>query len=384
LAHPNLLRLKGFCLEPPCIVTELIEGGSLLDFLNDPTKNVLLDWRLRLKIANDIAKGCAFLHSTSPPILHRDLKSPNILLVDLSPSASVVAKVCDFGVSISALGTTPLARKVDCPFWLAPEIMENKSFTEKADVYSVGVIFWELLTKQQIFSEVKFLSLIEKLVLEGKRPDIPGDCIPSYQHLIEQCWAQKPEDRPSFSQVVLMIQKIIEGVCPEIAQYDATADSELKAKLEKEQMKKNEISINPKGNDKPFRRWSSTRVLSARSHAMFNMAIQEWGDFVSSKQDIILFMQKFADLQAESDQTLPEEEAEEAKEEEEPSQVRLSKRGNRKKSIVLDKPRACSLAAMPSTSTHSSKSAPAQSSKFQWLAASPRQLKRVKNSSALD
>ncbi len=54
LAHPNLVGLKGFCMQPPCIVTELVEAGSLFDFLSDPAKNKVLDWALRLKIAKDI------------------------------------------------------------------------------------------------------------------------------------------------------------------------------------------------------------------------------------------------------------------------------------------------------------------------------------------
>jgi hypothetical protein len=63
LAHPNLVGLKGFCLEPPCIVTELVEAGSLFDFLSDPTKNVALDWPLRLKIAKDIGTHLSQPHS---------------------------------------------------------------------------------------------------------------------------------------------------------------------------------------------------------------------------------------------------------------------------------------------------------------------------------
>lgn len=140
LAHPNLVALCGFCMKPTCIVTEYVGGGSLVDYLSNAEK--MLDWPLRLKIAKDIgkeglhadviilsaelthcgsyrvlptpAKGCAFLHSTSPPIMHRDLKSPNVLLVDVSPGAAVVAKVCDFGVSLNAASQTA-GRRVDCP-----------------------------------------------------------------------------------------------------------------------------------------------------------------------------------------------------------------------------------------------------------------------------
>jgi serine/threonine protein kinase len=76
--------------------------------------------------------------------------------------------------------------------WLAPEILERKAYSEKADVYSLGVIFWELLTKAQFFGEVKFMALLEDMVKAGRRPPIPDSCIPSYRQLIEECWAQDP------------------------------------------------------------------------------------------------------------------------------------------------------------------------------------------------
>lgn len=140
----------------------------------------------RLMVA---AKGCAFLHSTSPPIMHRDLKSPNVLLADTSSDADVIAKVCDFGVSLSTAYHTA-GRRVDCPgtlpaaklalapnihlpsvqpVWLAPEVMANKIYTVKADVYSLGVILWELLTRQPFFGEIRFMSQLEDMVIGLER-----------------------------------------------------------------------------------------------------------------------------------------------------------------------------------------------------------------------
>jgi len=174
------------------------------------------------------AKGCAFLHNTSPPVMHRDLKSPNILLADLSPQASVVAKLCDFGVSFSGKITT--IRKVDCPVWLAPEVIEQKPYTEKADVYSLGVIFWELLTKESYFGEIRFMAILEDMVKAGKRPPIPSWCVPSYQQLIEACWDQDPDSRPSCKDIVKRLDEITNEICPEIANYDATAETDFFAK----------------------------------------------------------------------------------------------------------------------------------------------------------
>jgi serine/threonine protein kinase len=82
--------------------------------------------------------------------------------------------------------------------WLAPEIIQMKPYTEKADVYSLGVIFWELLTREQYFSEIRFMAILEDMVKAGKRPPIPSSCIPSYRQLIELCWAQDPRTPPFY------------------------------------------------------------------------------------------------------------------------------------------------------------------------------------------
>lgn len=93
------MQLKGLCLDPLCIVTEFMSSGDLYGTIHN--KEVTFDWPLRLKIAMDIASGMSFLHSAKPPIIHRDLKSPNVLLSSLSVKARVVAKVADFGLSKS-------------------------------------------------------------------------------------------------------------------------------------------------------------------------------------------------------------------------------------------------------------------------------------------
>jgi serine/threonine protein kinase len=76
--------------------------------------------------------------------------------------------------------------------WLAPEVMAGKVYTEKADVYSIGVILWELVTRKPFFGEVRFMSQLEDMVKAGERPPIPDDCTPAYRQLIEECWAPQP------------------------------------------------------------------------------------------------------------------------------------------------------------------------------------------------
>ena len=110
LEHPNLVMLEGMCLESNntsgplndmLIITEFVQLGDLYHYLNNHENP--LDWELRMRIATDIALGMDFLHAAVPPIIHNDLKSPNILLVTNEPRAAVVAKVADFGKYLSYL-----------------------------------------------------------------------------------------------------------------------------------------------------------------------------------------------------------------------------------------------------------------------------------------
>eukprot|EP01103_Thecamoeba_quadrilineata_P007901 TRINITY_DN17723_c0_g1_i1.p1 TRINITY_DN17723_c0_g1~~TRINITY_DN17723_c0_g1_i1.p1 ORF type:complete len:1221 (-),score=174.69 TRINITY_DN17723_c0_g1_i1:174-3554(-) len=206
LDHENIVTMKGFCLDPWCLVTEYLPHGNLYDFLHNPKNE--LDWHLRLRISHDIAKGCAFLHNCSPPVIHRDLKSPNILLASTQLSSSVIAKVSDFGVS-QVLVSTTAGRAVNNPIWLAPEVMRNEEYTEKADVYSFGVILWELTTRQDFFGEIEFFFDIQDRVVRGTRPPIPQECLPGFTELISECWHPEPASRPPFNRCSETIHTLI-------------------------------------------------------------------------------------------------------------------------------------------------------------------------------
>ncbi|KAL6055426.1 Myotubularin-like phosphatase domain [Balamuthia mandrillaris] len=210
LQHPNTVSLKGFCMEPPCIVTEYMPNGSLFEFLHDEERSKVLTWPLRLKIVKDIAKACAFMHSATPPIMHRDLKSPNILLNDLSEDSAVVAKVSDFGISLTSGTTGRAARRVDCPVWLAPEVMRSEEYGPKADVYSFGIICWEVVSKRRFFGHLRWSHHIEAKICNGEREDIPKECLPEFAELIQRCWQDDPSKRPPFVEIVETIDCIFQ------------------------------------------------------------------------------------------------------------------------------------------------------------------------------
>ncbi|XWS14209.1 hypothetical protein CRYUN_Cryun36dG0103400 [Craigia yunnanensis] len=143
LRHPNVLLFMGAVTSPQrlCIITEFLPRGSLFRLLQRNTTK--LDWRRRAHMALDIARGMNYLHHFNPPIIHRDLKSSN-LLVD----KNWTVKVGDFGLS-RLKHETFLTTKTGkgTPQWMAPEVLRNEPSDEKSDVYSFGVILWELATE---------------------------------------------------------------------------------------------------------------------------------------------------------------------------------------------------------------------------------------------
>lgn len=225
LCHPNLVNLRGYCLEPaPMMVMEFVSGGDLYSFLHKEDKFIAqnrlpprLDAALVLKIALDVASGIKFLHSATPPFIHRDLKSPNILLMEnLDPYADIVAKVADFGLTSRMV--IPLRkegraeRAVVNPTWQAPEIMREEAFSEKSDTYAFGIILWELYTREHPYANVmsSFLYEVEEAVLSKQRPPIPDDCPEEYAKLIRSCWADNPDERPSFTEIIQAIYVMID------------------------------------------------------------------------------------------------------------------------------------------------------------------------------
>ena len=232
LVHPNLVNLLGFYLNPmPAMLMEFVDGGDLYSFLHSCDEQLLpgeeppkLSSAVILKIALDIANGMNFLHSATPAFIHRDLKSPNIMLTcnATDPATDIAAKVADFGLMnrmvIPLRKEGRMQRAVTNPTWQAPEILREEEFSEKSDTYAFGLILWELYTRRHPYGELNtyFLHDIEDAVLRGMRPTIPADCPEEYSHLIKACWADNPAERPSFYTILGELHSMIEksGLSP--------------------------------------------------------------------------------------------------------------------------------------------------------------------------
>ncbi|KAK1352884.1 dual specificity protein kinase shkD [Heracleum sosnowskyi] len=205
LRHPNVLLFMGavYSQKKIAMVTEYLPRGSLFKALHK--NNQSLDIKRRLRMALDVARGMNYLHHRNPPIVHRDLKTSN-LLVDKNWNV----KVGDFGLS-KLKHATFLTEKSGrgTPQWMAPEVLRNERSNEKSDVFSFGVILWELMTQSVPWSDLNSLQVVGVVGFMDRRLDIPETTDPRISSVIEDCWKSNPGDRPSFKDIIKIMTNLI-------------------------------------------------------------------------------------------------------------------------------------------------------------------------------
>lgn len=193
--HPNIVLFMGACTVSPnlSIILEYCGNGSLWDVLRN--HSTPLPWYLRCKIALDISRGVNYLHNFPTPVLHRDLKSLNILLDD-----AMNAKLADFGWT--RFKAENMTNKIGTYQWMAPEVIQGHEYSEKADVYSFGIILWELATRKPPFRELNGLQVSQEVVRNDLRPPVPKRCPDPFLKLMQKCWSKECELRPSFEVII--------------------------------------------------------------------------------------------------------------------------------------------------------------------------------------
>ncbi|KAE8977233.1 hypothetical protein PR001_g25186 [Phytophthora rubi] len=197
LRHPNICRLLGACMEPPhrALVVELLQRGSLWGVLRMNRKSI--DQEMRSRFIYDTAKGMSYLHHFERPILHRDLKSPN-LLVDKNFNI----KLSDFGLARVKAHVQTMTGNCGTVQWMAPEVLGNQKYTEKADVFSFGIVIWEIVTGECPYDGMSQIQAALGVLNRNLRPNIPRECPPFFSRLMKACWNRQPELRPSFPHIV--------------------------------------------------------------------------------------------------------------------------------------------------------------------------------------
>ncbi|KAL6063525.1 Dual specificity protein kinase [Balamuthia mandrillaris] len=209
LRHPCILLFMGVCTETNnvALVMEYVEGKSLDRILHDP--KIPLSFQQQMHLAKDIAKGMNWLHCLDPPIIHRDIKPPNILV-----NANFDVKVCDFGLSCVKEIPKPDEElrdtAVGSPIWMAPEVLSGHLASEKSDVYAYAIVLWEIMTRKAPFSNVRsFEQFLDDVIDNHIRPPIPENLLPSLKNLIECCWNGNPKKRPSFAEILDILDDVV-------------------------------------------------------------------------------------------------------------------------------------------------------------------------------
>jgi serine/threonine protein kinase len=267
LRHPNVVLYIGACTKGSniCIVTEWCARGSLYDVLHDPA--TFISCKMMVDMALGIAQGMNYLHRQEKPIIHRDLKSYNVLV-----TKDFGVKVADFGLSFgfkqktkerdkdrerqdksrdiqrnnsynlyhsnnhktqcrsdvvdktsSSPNNNPNANEESCsdmpndifgtPEWMAPEVMEGLRYDEKVDVYSYGVLLTEILTRQKPFVDqfpiTDYQDVFDQVLDNGAVPSVPKWSELFVQELVLACVSRDPSLRPSFTDIILYLQEFL-------------------------------------------------------------------------------------------------------------------------------------------------------------------------------
>jgi serine/threonine protein kinase len=239
LAHPNLVTLLGYATQPELLLMqELMEGNSLDQQLYNekwkPTRAQIL------KVALDVASGMAYLHTAfqeqrlnakkktrsgrrhviDKPVIHRDLKSPNLLLRYPPPrrgkegdARDLVCKVSDFGLSRDkkieedSVAGTALMTGCGSVLWMAPEIMLGHKYNEKVDTYSYAMCLVELVHRNLPWHGLGIgQQAIPVRVTKGERPVVQlKKCQPELKQLIVECWSHEAYARPEFTEIMYKV-----------------------------------------------------------------------------------------------------------------------------------------------------------------------------------
>ncbi|GJQ82318.1 hypothetical protein Trydic_g392 [Trypoxylus dichotomus] len=210
LKHENIVSLEGVCLREPnmCLVLEYCRGGSLNRVLTGRKirPDVLVDWAIQ------IARGMHYLHCGAPiSLIHRDLKSSNVLLSETIEKDELqfkTLKITDFGLAREVYKTTRMSQ-AGTYAWMAPEVIKHSTFSKASDVWSYGVLLWELLTGETPYKGIDTLAVAYGVAVNKLTLPIPSTCPQPWRDLMEACWESDPHRRPTFEEILNDLDRIV-------------------------------------------------------------------------------------------------------------------------------------------------------------------------------
>lgn len=220
--HPHILKLIGVIsvTAPLRLCLEHCTGGTLFDLLHNCWE-IPVSWPQRLKVLVDISSAMEYLHGFRKQIIHRDLKSLNIFLVDpvVDETSAPNVKIADFGfarIRERVRGrpvewATP-TKAAGSMHWMAPEVYKGLMYYEKADVFSYSIVTYEVICRHMAFEDLD-AETAGQHICDGDRPDLGEEFVPAETNtelleLMKECWAQDPDHRPTYTDITARLLKI--------------------------------------------------------------------------------------------------------------------------------------------------------------------------------
>ncbi|XP_039226676.1 mitogen-activated protein kinase kinase kinase isoform X2 [Drosophila yakuba] len=207
LKHENIAALRGVCLNTKlCLVMEYARGGSLNRILAGKIPpDVLVNWAIQ------IARGMNYLHNEAPmSIIHRDLKSSNVLIYEAIEGNHLqqkTLKITDFGLAREMYNTQRMSA-AGTYAWMPPEVISVSTYSKFSDVWSYGVLLWELITGETPYKGFDPLSVAYGVAVNTLTLPIPKTCPETWGALMKSCWQTDPHKRPGFKEILKQLESI--------------------------------------------------------------------------------------------------------------------------------------------------------------------------------
>ncbi|OQR84278.1 protein kinase [Achlya hypogyna] len=212
LRHPHIIQLIGVVtdlVQEVAVVLEYMDLGDLREILIKKKPSPTFNWSsMKGTYALHVAQGLAYLHGKSPPLIHRDIKARNVLV-----DSQKGAKICDFGESRLRSYQETMTSNVGTARWIAPEVLLNDDYSEKADIYSFGVLLSELDTHDVPYADVNLDErvIVQRVAVGQLRPKFAANCPEKLRRLANHCMQADPALRPDAAKVVASLADLLES-----------------------------------------------------------------------------------------------------------------------------------------------------------------------------